>query len=88
MEQKTMIYEIGAILILISTIPQMIKTYRNRKQLKDISVWWVLLSFFGAGLLAVWALLMEAWMVLALETTWAFYSMFTLIQLLNNLEKV
>ena len=79
-----MIYEIGAILILVSTIPQMIRTYKNRKELKDISFWWLLLGFFGALLMSIWAFLINAWLVLALEITWAFYSAFTILQLAVN----
>ena len=76
-----MIYEIGAILILISTIPQMIKTYQNRRTLNDISFWWLLLGFVGACLLSVWAYSMNAWMVLALEVSWVTYSLFTITQI-------
>lgn len=76
-----MIYEIGAILILVSTIPQMVRTYKNRRDLKDISFWWLLLGFVGACLLSVWAISMKAWMVLALEISWASYALFTMIQL-------
>jgi len=79
-----MMYEIGAILILLSTIPQMIRTYKNRKNLRDISPWWLILGFIGASLLAIWALQVRAWLVLALEISWAFYSIFTLIQLAVN----
>jgi len=83
-----MIYEIGAVFILLSTIPQMIKTYQNRNNLKDLSFWWVLLGSVGASLLSVWAFSMKAWMVLALELVWVCYSIFTIWHLLRKKEGV
>jgi uncharacterized protein with PQ loop repeat len=82
--ETNMIYEFGAILLLLSTIPQMIRTYRNRKNLRDLSPWWLFLGLMGAWLLTFWAFTVQAWMVFSLEVSWIFYSAFTLVQVLNN----
>ena len=66
------------LLLIIAAIPQLIKSYRNRKNLKDLSIWFFLLTLTGNVLTVIWSFVNTQWSILALNLVYAIWSINTI----------
>jgi len=70
--------DIGMTLLILAAIPQLIKAYQNRKNLKDLSIWFFLLTLIGNIFTVVWCIIYHQWTILLLNLVYAIWSILTI----------
>lgn len=70
--------DLGMLLLTIAAIPQLMKAYQNRKNLKDLSILFFILTLTGNVLTIIWSLIVYQWTILILNLVYAVWSILTI----------
>jgi len=76
--------DLGMLLLTIAAIPQLIKAYQNRKNLKDLSIWFFILTLIGDILTLIWCVIVYQWTIFGLNLVYAIWSILTIYWIVKN----
>lgn len=76
--QTQILVDIGMLCLILAIIPQLIKTYKNRKNLKDVDFKFSFLTLIGNAFTIVWGVMYYQWSILILNSLYGVWSILTI----------
>lgn len=74
----------GMLCLGIAVLPQIWRTIKNRKDLKDIDFKFASLTMFGNILAIIWGFIVQQWSILLLNVVYLIWSVLSLYWMVKN----